>query len=294
VKMSPLVKVILSLLSSEIYANHDVLYYSPMKCQEKCHNDYRCGSWAVMDHNCSLSNAKAASPLYFREESGKIFGGRRTTESVKRDALVFFQMSFELLNNTIPSDNDCKFLHLKENLEHLTELSNNSVHEIQLVDSFLSLNDEFLGDIFLLQSDMVNEVEVSIEAKKQKKRLLEREVDAWNSKLAIVNDQITSLREKEKHVLQEMENVKKRERAERASVIAAETTLKEKQTNLKRKEYQRSNALDKLNSATAEKDRQFSMKRITKIQNLPTTIGLCNTTEQMHNTHMPTMNTRRH
>merc|ERR1711915_97840 len=108
------------------------------------------------------------------------------------------------------------------------------------------------------QSDMVNEVEVIIEAKIQKKRLLEREVDAWNSKLAIVNDQITSLREKEKHVLQEMENVKKRERAEHASVIAAERTLKEKQTNLKRKEYQRSNALDKLNSAIAEKDKQLA------------------------------------
>jgi len=185
---------LLTLLLSILIGEMNAISYSPMKCQEKCLVDYMCRTWTVENHSCATSLQRAVPPLYFRREGGKIIGGRRTTEKVKRDALNAFQKSFELLSKSIPNTNDCKFLELKENLLTIIKHSNESVEEIQSIDSFLHLNDELLEDIFLIQSEKVRNIEVNIQENYQQ--------------INNFNRQIRSLKQKENDIKKEMENAR--------------------------------------------------------------------------------------
>jgi len=211
---------LLTLLLSIPIGKMNAIKYSPMKCKEKCLEDNICQSWTVENHSCrtswfpsgSTSWQRAVPPLFFRRDGGKIIGGRRTIEKVKRDALNAFQKSFELLNKSIPNTNDCKFLELKENMLTIIKHSNESVEEIQSIDSFLHLNDELLEDIFLILSEKVRNNEVKIQENNQQIKNLSRQ---W-----------VSLKRKETDINKEMENAREYIEWITLGHIGKRTTLK--------------------------------------------------------------------
>lgn len=177
---------------------------------------------------------------------------------MKEEALESFQKSFDLLNESIPDDKSCQFLELKRTLPEITNFSNESVENINLVDAFFCLNDELLEDMLLIQEEKGNHVKAEIHKRDIEIRALKREQFSQNENIMNLQSEIEDKKNSERKLNNDKIVAYRNAENEENYLKAAKRRLDQREQDMKSKRRLQENAKRALNSARAEKARQYS------------------------------------